>query len=82
MSSAWSNPAPGFNGQPNDINGFSNPILEVFRPQLGAHVRNAIGLAGRPLDVPVEIEGGVEIHAQAIRPRTPECGETPCLTKR
>ena len=67
---AWSrvfgmvNSAPGFNRQPSVINGFSDLILEVFGPEVGAHSRSAVGLAELPFDIPVEIEGEVEItHA-------------------
>lgn len=64
---AWSrvlgmvNSAPGFNEQPSVINGFSDLILEVFGPEVGAHSRSAVGMAELPFDLPVEIEGEVEI---------------------
>jgi hypothetical protein len=64
---AWSrvfgmvNSAPGFNQQPSVINGFSDLILEVFGPTVGAHCRSAVGLAELPFDIPVEIEGEVEL---------------------
>jgi enamine deaminase RidA (YjgF/YER057c/UK114 family) len=56
------NSAPGFNKQPAVINGFSDLILEVFGPEVGAHSRSAVGLAELPWDIPVEIEGEVELH--------------------
>jgi hypothetical protein len=56
------NSAPGFNRQPAVINGFSHLILEVFGPEVGTHARSAVGLAELPLDIPVEIEGEVEIE--------------------
>ncbi|MGC1521749.1 MAG: RidA family protein [Steroidobacteraceae bacterium] len=55
------NSAPGFNQQPSVINGFSDLILEVFGPEVGAHCRSAVGLAELPFDIPVEIEGEVEL---------------------
>ena len=55
------NSAPGFNKQPNVINGFSDLILELFGPEVGAHSRSAVGMAELPFDIPVEIEGEVEI---------------------
>ncbi|HXE21090.1 MAG TPA: RidA family protein [Rhodoferax sp.] len=55
------NSAPGFNRQPGVINGFSDLILELFGPDIGAHARSAVGLAELPFDLPVEIEGEVEI---------------------
>ncbi|MBS0365331.1 MAG: RidA family protein [Proteobacteria bacterium] len=64
---AWSrvfgmvNSAPGFNQQPSVINGFSELILELFGPQIGAHCRSAVGLAELPFNIPVEIEGEVEL---------------------
>ena len=64
---AWSrmfgmvNSAPGFNRQPSVINGFSDLILEVFGPEVGAHSRSAVGMAELPFNIPVEIEGEVEL---------------------
>lgn len=55
------NSASGFDRQPNVINGFSDLILEVYGPQAGDHARSAVGMAGLPLGVPVEIEAEVEI---------------------
>ena len=57
------NSAPGFNQQPSVINGFSDLILELFGPEAGAHSRSAVGMAELPFDIPVEIEGEVEIRA-------------------
>jgi enamine deaminase RidA (YjgF/YER057c/UK114 family) len=57
------NSAPGFNRQPGIINGFSDLILEVFGPSIGAHSRSAVGMAELPFDIPVEIEGEVELAA-------------------
>ena len=56
------NSAPGFNRQPMVINGFSNLILDVFGPTVGAHARSAVGLAELPFDIPVEIEGEVVLQ--------------------
>ncbi len=55
------NSAPGFNQQPSVINGFSDLILELYGPDAGNHARSAVGMAGLPLDIPVEIEAEVEI---------------------
>ena len=57
------NSAPGFTKQPSVINGFSDLILQVFGPDIGAHARSAVGMAELPFDIPVEIEGEVEIRA-------------------
>ncbi len=67
---AWSrvfgmvNSAPGFNAQPGVINGFSDLILEVFGEEKGMHARSAVGMAGLPFNIPVEIEGEVELVAR------------------
>ena len=57
------NSAPGFNRQPAVINGFSDLILELFGPEVGAHSRSAVGMAELPFDIPVEIEAEVELVA-------------------
>jgi enamine deaminase RidA (YjgF/YER057c/UK114 family) len=65
--SAWTrvfgmvNSAPGFNMQPSVINGFSDIILELFGSDVGGHGRSAVGLAELPFDIPVEIEGEVDV---------------------
>ncbi len=55
------NSAPGFTMQPSVINGFSDLILALFGPSRGAHARSAVGMAELPFDLPVEIEGEVEL---------------------
>lgn len=55
--------APGFDRQPAVINGFSDLILEIFGPDIGAHSRSAVGMAELPFNIPVEIEGEVEFDA-------------------
>ena len=52
--------APGFNGQPNVINGASDLLAEVFGDN-GAHARSAVGVSELPLDAPVEVELIVEV---------------------
>jgi len=56
------NSAPGFNRQPSVLNGFSDLILELFGPQVGAHARSAVGMAELPFDIPVEVEAEVEVR--------------------
>lgn len=64
---AWSrvfgmvNSTPGFTKQPAVINGFTDLILEVFGAEKGAHARSAVGLAELPFNIPVEVEGEVEL---------------------
>jgi enamine deaminase RidA (YjgF/YER057c/UK114 family) len=55
------NSAPGFNQQPQVINGFSDLIIKVYGPERGNHSRSAVGMAALPFDIPVEIEAEVEI---------------------
>jgi enamine deaminase RidA (YjgF/YER057c/UK114 family) len=47
--------APGFNAQPQVINGASDLLIEVFGED-GRHARSAVGVAELPLDAPVEVE--------------------------
>jgi enamine deaminase RidA (YjgF/YER057c/UK114 family) len=47
--------APGFNGQPQVINGASELLIEVFGEN-GRHARSAVGVAELPLNAPVEVE--------------------------
>lgn len=54
------NVAPGFTQTPSVINGFSDLILELYGPEVGAHARSAVGLAELPMSIPVEIEAEVE----------------------
>jgi len=66
---AWSrifgmvNSSPGFNRQPAVINGCTDLLVELFGPQRGAHARSAVGMAELPFNIPVEIEGEVELLA-------------------
>jgi hypothetical protein len=56
------NSAPGFKNQPAVINGFTDLVIEIFGPEIGAHARSAVGLAELPFNIPVEIEGEVALH--------------------
>lgn len=56
------NSAPGFNRQPDVINGFSNLIISLYGAERGRHARSAVGMAQLPFDIPVEIEAEVEIR--------------------
>src|SRR5687767_54843 len=47
--------APGFNRQPEVINGASDLLIEIFGDR-GRHARSAIGVNELPFDTPVEIE--------------------------
>ncbi len=54
------NSAPAFASQPSVVNGFSDLVLELFG-DVGAHARSAVGMAGLPFDMPVEVEAEVRI---------------------
>src|SRR5215207_726046 len=56
--------APGFNDQPDVINGASELLGEVFG-NAGLHVRSAVGVAELPMDAPVEVELVVEVFTDA-----------------
>jgi enamine deaminase RidA (YjgF/YER057c/UK114 family) len=60
------NSAPGFDEQPSVINGFSDLILELFGPEVGAHSRSAVGMAELPFKLPVEIEGELQLKAPGL----------------
>ena len=55
------NSRPGYDEQHIVINGFSELILEVFGSDIGKHSRSAIGVAGLPMNLAIEIEGEVLI---------------------
>ena len=55
------NSAPGFDQQPQVINGFSDLILDLYGSERGAHARSAVGMAELPFGIPVEIEAEVEV---------------------
>jgi hypothetical protein len=57
------NSASGFNQQPSVMNGFSDLILGLFGPSVGAHCRSAVRQAELPFNIPVEIEAEVELIA-------------------
>ena len=55
------NCAPGFEFQPHVINGASELMIEVFG-EPGRHARSAVGVAGLPFGVAVEIDGVFEVE--------------------
>jgi hypothetical protein len=57
---AMVNVAPGFCETPRVTNGYSDLILELFGPEVGAHARSSIGMV-IPLNAPVNCEAEVEI---------------------
>lgn len=57
---AMVNVAPGFNETPRATNGYSDLILALYGPEVGAHARSSIGMM-LPLNAPVNCEAEVEI---------------------
>lgn len=55
------NSAEGFGEQPAVINGCSDLMVEVFG-EAGRHARSAVGMAGLPMSIPVEIEAIFEVE--------------------
>jgi len=51
----------GFGHQPHVINGASELMIEVFG-EAGRHARSAVGVAGLPFGVAVEIDGVFEVE--------------------
>jgi enamine deaminase RidA (YjgF/YER057c/UK114 family) len=58
---AMVNVAPGFNHTPLVTNGYSDLILKLYGPEVGAHARSSIGMM-IPLNAPVNCEAEVEIN--------------------
>ena len=56
------NVAPGFTSTPAVINGFSDRVIDIFGPDIGAHTRSAVGMAELPFGIPVEVEGELAIR--------------------
>lgn len=52
--------APGFNQQPQVVNGASDLLGEALG-EAGVHARSAVGVAELPMDAPVEVEITVEL---------------------
>ena len=55
------NSAPAFADFPKVINPASQLVQDLFGPEVGSHSRIAVGVAGLPWHVPVEIEAELEV---------------------
>jgi enamine deaminase RidA (YjgF/YER057c/UK114 family) len=55
------NSAGDFTDQPKVANGASDLMVEVFG-EAGVHARSAVGMAGLPMGIAVEIEAIVEVR--------------------
>lgn len=53
--------APGFDRQPEVVNGFSDLIVEIFG-EAGRAARSAIGTSELPLNMPVEVEAVIVLR--------------------
>ena len=56
------NSAEDFGDQPKVINGFSDLMVQIFGEAIGKHARSAVGMAGLPMGIPVEIEMILEVE--------------------
>lgn len=56
------NSAPGFNQQPDVVNGASDLLMDIFG-DAGRHSRTAVGAAELPFDASIELEMIVEIES-------------------
>ena len=57
------NSAPDFTEQHLVANSASDLLIEVFGPDRGRHARSAVGMAGLPFGISVEIEAVVRVDA-------------------
>lgn len=55
------NADPGYEQTTLVLNPFSDIILAVFGPAIGAHARTAIGVATVPLNLPLVVSAEVEL---------------------
>lgn len=55
------NAAPGFDAFPAVFNPASQLLIDLFGDDVGRHARAAIGVAGLPWNVPVEIQAELEL---------------------
>jgi enamine deaminase RidA (YjgF/YER057c/UK114 family) len=59
--SGFVNADPGYAQTTLVLNPFSDLILDVFGPDIGAHARTAIGVAALPLNLPLVVSAEVEL---------------------
>ena len=55
------NADPGYAQTTLVLNPFSDLILDLFGPDIGAHARTAIGVAALPLNLPLVVSAEVEL---------------------
>ena len=54
--------APDFGEQPAVVNGFTELVVEIYGEDRGLCARSAIGVAGLPAGIPVEVEAVVALR--------------------
>jgi enamine deaminase RidA (YjgF/YER057c/UK114 family) len=59
--SGFVNATPGYPQTTAVLNAFSETVLDVFGPAIGAHARTAIGVAALPLNLPVVVAAELQI---------------------
>jgi hypothetical protein len=57
------NAEPGYSRTTAVLNAFSEVVLDVFGPVVGAHARTAIGASALPLDLPVVVAAEVQLRS-------------------
>lgn len=62
MVSGFVNADPGYGKTTLVMNGFSDLILELFGPEVGAHARSSIGVAALPNNTPVIVAAELEFE--------------------
>jgi YjgF/chorismate_mutase-like, putative endoribonuclease len=67
MVNGFVNADPGFAQTTLVLNPFSDLVLDVFGPDIGAHARTAIGVATAPLNLPLVVSAEVELNRPGIR---------------
>ncbi|SNS86403.1 RidA family protein [Rhodococcoides kyotonense] len=51
----------GFTQTTTAINGFSDVVVQIFGPEIGAHARTAVGVAALPMNNAVVVSAEIEI---------------------
>ena len=61
MVNGFVNANPGYAQTTLVMNPFSDLILDVFGPEVGAHARTAVGVATVPLNLPLVVSAEIEL---------------------
>ena len=61
MVNGFVNADPGYAQTTLVLNPFSDLILDVFGPEVGAHARTAVGVAAVPLNLPLVVSAQIEL---------------------